>query len=311
MFAGSRKDVNKGCHARVTGMVEGKPVIELEKDGVSIQASVKVENLELLTETDGQDKGESQGAEGKGDKQKPKAPQNMKFLEAGGGESITVVKGWAKKEHTSDPSCEVNHLIHKIGFQMVAIMDALPASDEQDLIIVKRDNVYEVWTNKAVEAGQLVLVPDTTEIKDRYWTASRSVLVGHSSSHHPAKKHMALDGVRRAIPNHDTRPFGVFWLVQRSKDEKEVNMFIGYANVKMDVSIDLPGSKRNIKAAYGEDKLPQIPVLSNTHKLTKHTRLVCGEDLELMKVNEAEQKKMAAEAKKAKKAKASAATSSK
>ena len=64
-----------------------------------------------------------------------------------------------------------------IGYSLRTVLDKLPTFGPSDLIVIKRANECEVWTNRSFKVGELVLAPETNEIKDRNWSQGHAALV--------------------------------------------------------------------------------------------------------------------------------------
>ena len=66
-------------------------------------------------------------------------------------------------------------------------------------------------------------------------------------------------------------------------------------HTRMNVKIDLWGGPKRVEKALADDDFPSVPLLMNTRKIAKHTRLVAAEDKEVKKLHEAQQKDIAAQ----------------
>ena len=103
-----------------------------------------------------------------------------------------------------------------------------------------------------------------------------------------------------------TRPFCLFFAVERTDDQKAANMSLEYTSLRIETKVTLPSvcGKRGYSATNEGESVPEIPVMFNPKPLKKGTRLMVGHDLDLKKLSDDMAKKAAAEAasKKAKKA---------
>ena len=79
------------------------------------------------------------------------------------------------------------------------------------------------------------------EVKDRYWTLGRSVLVQCSDAA-MKHKHLAIDGRLHTKLEDDKQP-SLFWLIERTTDTKITNMSLEYAHTEIKVAMSF-GSKR-------------------------------------------------------------------
>ncbi len=98
-------------------------------------------------------------------------------------------------------------------------MNAVPKFSNDDVVVVQRSgkNGCEVWANRSFKERTLVLAPDCTEWKDKYWTYGRSNVVKQTADLHPQGKCIGLDGRLRNNPT-EARPFSLFFAVERNED---------------------------------------------------------------------------------------------
>ena len=118
---------------------------------------------------------------------------------------LRVVEDWDKKKPDADVEWTLLGLKSMIGTNMKLLSQVVPALSSKDLCVCIRDTTIEVWTMRAFDAETLLLVPETSEYKDRYWTAQRCVWLENSPNLHPNHKHMVLDGRLRANPEAESR----------------------------------------------------------------------------------------------------------
>ena len=145
--------------------------------------------------------------------------------------------------------------------------------------------VYEVYANRNFKAKELELAPEGSELKDRLWTQTRSVLTRHSSELHPQRKSIVLDGRLRSQPS-TLRSFSLFYVVTRAHDGADSNMVLEFTTLTLKAELGLPSRKRSIDLVYKDKDLAQVPIMFNPKPLTKGTKLVCTEDKGLAKLNE-------------------------
>ena len=221
---------------------------------------------------------------------KPSAPKQSHNSFLGEDGNPEVIKGWSKKACLNDTATKICRLKDTVGF-MMKLIDAKNIS-EDDIMMVKRGDVFELWTLKAFDVGALVLTPNCTEFKDRYFTFGRSALVKASSELIPGDecKRIVLDGRLRSDPSSDSRPMSLFFVMQTSDNEDAANMRQAYSEVKLNASVKFPASngKRNYEQAFEEHDLPQLPYMYNHKKLKKHEKLLCVPDLEMKKIHAAQ-----------------------
>ena len=159
-----------------------------------------------------------------------------------------------------------------------------PQLTSDDVVVVRRGRNIEVWTMVAFPKNKLILVPFSTEVKDKYWTYGKSASV---KSNLLTVKTLALDGrlhhrpPATATPGED-RIFSLFWAIGRTTQKKEANLALEWIDVDVKVSTTLP-NKRSYKAE--DDKsVVQVPILVNPDKIAAHTLLVAIDDVALHKV---------------------------
>ena len=81
---------------------------------------------------------------------------------------MTIVKDWPKLLTSDDVRMQQSHLHSFIGFSLQRVLNQMPTYDTDDLLIVSRGTIREVWTLKQFKPGALMFGPDTTEFKDRF-----------------------------------------------------------------------------------------------------------------------------------------------
>jgi hypothetical protein len=194
------------------------------------------------------------------------------------------------------------------------ITEAVGSYDTKDFSIVERfdgtlvgNPKVEVWTMRAFDAHEIFFVPDTHAVLDRMYTQGRSSLIRGGERLHPQKKQLVLDGKLRSRPGLESRPFAMFFIVDRTEDPKLANLDMGVASPSIEFKMSLPGhanlrrllTSGSAAASGSGDANKGVPYMFNPKKIEKHTRLVALHEVELSKIasKEAEEKK--AQAKKA------------
>ena len=125
----------------------------------------------------------------------------------------------------------------KAVLAMLAMNSAKPLTST-DILIARRGKKIELWSLVAWKAGELVLTSCTAEIKNRYWTLSRSALPKHPLQQ---DTHLALDGrLAGKIPSADHRP-EFLAVLGRGEDTEKVKSKPG-ARVRegVDVKPEMP-----------------------------------------------------------------------
>ena len=140
----------------------------------------------------------------------------------------------------------------------------------------------ELWTLRDFPAGELLLVPLTSQIKETHLTKEARAPIcipKHGPGRHPEKKDLAFDGRSRTqmskIGSVDAEGHkgNLFWLVGRTSDKKEANMEFDQVAFDLTLNFALPNKKRKLTASCGSSDLPAIPVLTNRNSIKAHTRL--------------------------------------
>ena len=128
---------------------------------------------------------------------------------------------------------------------------------------------------------ELVLVPFSTEIKDKYWTTGKSVSVHQKTV---KCKTLALDGrLLHKPPEEDkAKTFSIFWTVPRVQKKSEANLLLEWSEVPISTRVKLPfRGKCEAGPMSGDIK---VPVLINPEKIPKFTQLFALDDLALRKL---------------------------
>ena len=150
-------------------------------------------------------------------------------------------------------------------------------SDEKDFDAIhrapkaggaERESSVEVWTRRCFAANEIILAPCTSEIKDRYWTYSKAVMVNlpRSTSRALGGKTLALDGRLRAnfvearqqnlgCPQQDAQFGSLFFAIERTTEKDQANLFLQYATMPLTSSVTLPNGKKN-KISVPSSSLP-------------------------------------------------------
>ena len=160
------------------------------------------------------------------------------------------------------------------------------------MCVCKRNGKVEVWANQDFKPFECVLVPDSQDIRDRYWTFGKAVLCKGGEARHSQQKSIVIEGKKRTTPSEHTY-FSPFFAVSMAEDVKTANLTLASIPTNVSVSFTLPGAK---KAVEVNQKLPEISVLVNETKIKKGTLLKRAPDASLAKL-ESKMKKAKVEAK--------------
>ena len=303
-----RKDVAEGTELVVKGFSDKGVVVACSADfsgkPKTVDWSVKVD---ILTPV-GKNTVAAQAAKTAAD-QKDSVLKQYKFLATADEKKknldICIVNDWEKALMSEDSRVSAEYGKANVLFAINQLASQYPPPNKKDILIVKRGDKHEVWSMRDFNPGQLVLVPESVEIKPRFYTLDRSTICKNTTDP-VTKRPLVIDGRVRANPNHPPAPqgattsqqgatqsFSLFWLVERTPDPREANMT--QVHTRMNVKIDIWGGPKRVEKALAEDDFPSVPLLMNARKITKHTRIVAVEDKEVKKLHEAQQKDIAAQ----------------
>ena len=141
---------------------------------------------------------------------------------------------------------------------------------------------------------KLVLVPFSTEVKDKYWTTGRAVAVKQSTVQ---CKTLALDGRLHWKPpatGEEKKTFSIFWTIPRVQKKSDANLLLEWASVHVSTSVSLPCKRKYEANPVSKDI--QVPVLVNPQKIPEHTQLFAMDDIALQKVAVAKEGKACSKA---------------
>jgi hypothetical protein len=287
--ASMRKDINKGTEISIRGFDgEDKVVANLEatfgKKQMATDVAIKLSNLAFPDK-------EVQASTvlvGAAHKLFAKYP----FLKQDDAAHVENISSWSKNLMCRDNEYNGETIKSRVKIVMDNLWECTDDIGHEDILLVKRGAVFEVWTLREFKANSLVLVPETTEIKPRFYTNNRSAIAKNTVDPMSLdKRPFVLDGRVRANPSSDSKSkFGLFWVVQRSTEpnDKEVNMDLVYTTCSLKATLHI--GEKIITQDWNQDDLPSLPVLMNVKKIPKHTRLVAKEDMELKRLVEQQNK---------------------
>ena len=222
------------------------------------------------------------------------------------GSDVTLLEGWSGLQTTHSDACDMFKLKSEAFFVMGLLQEHVPPLIENDdVILVHRANATgakrtEVWTTRRFEAHELVAVPWSTEIKDRFYTHNAAASIHRQYKRADSTSHrvLALDGrnlghLEHADPEkHVPGASGViFWAIQRTTERSKANLILRHCGVvpndsRMRLSLSM-GSK-TIK--FTGKLSPQVPVLTNPRPILEHTLLLALDDPVVSRQREADKK---------------------
>ena len=164
----------------------------------------------------------------------------------------------------------------------------------------------------------LILAPSTTEIKDRYWTKGRSVMVNlpKTLKQTLTGKTLALGGRKRNklveakdanlgdLAKEETNGY-VCFTIERTTEKSKANLILSCVEMPLSSTLTLPDGKKQ-RITLESSYLPDVPSSQN-RKISAKTRLVALDGMPLRNIRlkieeekaEALQKEAALAAKKA------------
>ena len=105
------------------------------------------------------------------------------------------------------------------------------------------------------------------------------------SALHPSHKHFVMEKSTLVAEDEDYT-FSLFWAVERTNDSSEANLHLVYPKMEVEASVVLPNGRKAVQADATHAAALVPPVLTNPAAVTKHTRLVATNDLNLQKIDE-------------------------
>ena len=189
---------------------------------------------------------------------------------------------------------------HAVGFVMESLTQSISKWDEGDLMIVRRTKAetisYELWTLQEIKAKKLILVPDSTQMLSRHYTAQRSVIIKNTVDYTSteAGRRLMMDGRVRANPTSESKhSFCLYWMVQITDDKNLVNMERTYVNTTCEVNMSIGDQNVIMRKSWGANDMPSVPVLINPRPIPAHVQILAGVDANMQKLIENDEKKKA------------------
>jgi len=284
-FSGNKKhrrDIAEGTEVSIKGFEGITNVVvefseEFDKKIFTVDASMKVANLQFKDAA-------TATAESN---QVTKFFKAHPYLKVEGDDDVpSVIEGWPSQQIVRDPEYKAEQVKARILYVMDSLQSVLPTYEKEDLLVIKRGSVIEVWTKKPFKAGELAFVPHATEVKPRFYTAGRSTIAKNTAD--PVSKDtrpFVIDGRIRGNPAPDTKSkCALFWLVQRlDTDEaaakKHINMELKYVSVGIKGTFHI-GDKPE-KFDVDKSEMPKIAIMTNPKTVAANTRLLVAEDQEV------------------------------
>ncbi len=164
-----------GTPCTIKGVADGKPVVrftvQVGKFEHSADVAVQPTNLQLKAEHDAANTAVASHGPLPAHAS-AKATATYPFLAVGDGagdEGVEVVGGWTRQLASNDEKYQMWALRGTVGFMLRNLAESADELVEKDILVVRRKGVTELWTLRDFKAGTIVLVPDTTAIRPRFW----------------------------------------------------------------------------------------------------------------------------------------------
>ena len=191
----------------------------------------------------------------------------------------------------------------RIGICMDALHEVLVPFTDQDLAVVHRKNskgvwTDELWTRKDFKAGELILAPFSSALKESHFTKDAHAALalpksGRGAHPYPAdkKSSYALDGrgrgqlAKKGSIDDEEHLGNLFWLVSRNAKPSQCNMHFEPITWEYKVEMTLPFQKRRKldSVSWKSRDLPTISVLVNKKDIPSRSKLVAFETVKNQK----------------------------
>ena len=186
------------------------------------------------------------------------------------------------------------------------VASELPEFGPEDITVCHRQHekcawLTEVWTHRAFAAGELLIAPVTTEIKDVHWTRTASAMITTplaGQGAHPEGKTLAFGGRGRTSVmsrncggrmgrgSEGAKHGSLFWVIPREQTTAESNLRLETVAMGLVGSFKFPNCEKKRKVQYLEKDVPQVPVMVNPKAIEAHVPLVCLEDKKFMNIKQ-------------------------
>ena len=216
------------------------------------------------------------------------------FLEDNDKGTPTLINKWQTKQVEDDKHSKDQFMSDLRSAAMLACsaMQQTPLTTN-DILIIRRElasqpmkKVIEIWTLQKFKKYTLVLTPYKCEIKERYWTLGRSVLIKNEEMN-KSKKHLALDGrLTSRVPDDDgkdkDKTFNLFFAIERSEDKSKCNLKLKWTTTSITTDVGpVVGNKRKFDNVT---QVLEMPYLINETDIPEHTKLIAEDDVQLHKI---------------------------
>ena len=98
----------------------------------------------------------------------------------------------------------------------------------------------------------------------------------HGRGAHPdPSKTLALDGrTHNKLSRKEGAQRNLYWLIERTSNNKQANLVIEQAQAKMTLALTLPSSKKVINDKWDKTEMPLVPLITNNKPIKARTRLM-------------------------------------
>jgi hypothetical protein len=290
-----RRDIQVGAVGVIKGVAKDLVVVEfttiLNKVEISADHALKIAWLKKAEHVVAGGTGVADGAEGKSG---VKPSSKYAFLTAaacddGKTDTIDIIHKWSNCLTASDSKVNLMHCQSTMCAALAQVSHHCPTYTEKDLILITRNGRYELWTMRDFKPKEIMFCPDSTDLRDRFWSVSVGKACRLGNSEKIAKsfsldgKPMVIDGRLRSAVT-ESRSCALFWLVGHTDDPKAASMELHDVETSMVIKLTLPGAKKQVDVGFNGEKGVVVPVMVNAKALKAHSRLMCLADAALFKM---------------------------
>ncbi len=203
---------------------------------------------------------------------------------------VNVRQGWHKYAQLESATalCDAKSKVSRVSVNMEYVKHVCPTYTDEDLMVVDRKGVSEVWTMRAFKPREIVVPCISSDIRTAYWTRGNAQSVPDHNKSKTQQKVFVIDGKSWGSLDKLDQPgrgYSLFWSFRRSVEKKEINLEITTLHVHETVTVEGVPTKaekvRDYKMNPKDFGQPMIPCAFNPSAVAKHTQLFLPVDREL------------------------------
>ena len=202
-------------------------------------------------------------------------PQSKAASSTDAANDVLVLEDWQNNLMANDVLVQSHYLKAMVTTAIQKITDVAPKLDsKKDIIIVQKGTDFQVWTLRDFRAGTLMFVPETCELKSRFYSHAdgRSVICHGAVDPSCRNRPLVIDGRVRGAPKSKTS-FALYWMVERvaaDADQTIINLTNAFASTEVHASVRV-GKTRHLSATPSIASAFQLPILINDEKRSPRT----------------------------------------